>query len=96
MSYWTVFRLFILLFFSDFDWKEALDFGLVSHVFETRDDLLKGAFDLAALISSRSPVATLGTKHLLIHARDHTVQDGLDYTKLWNSGTNLCICSSYS
>lgn len=26
----------------------------------------------------------LGTKHILNYSREHTVQEGLDYTLLWN------------
>ena len=43
------------------------------------------AIELAKLIASKSPVAVLGTKHLLLHARDHGVQENLNYTQAWNS-----------
>lgn len=33
--------------------------------------------------TAKSPVATLGTKHLLNYSQDHTVQEGLDYTTIW-------------
>jgi Delta3,5-Delta2,4-dienoyl-CoA isomerase len=33
-----------------------------------------------------SPVAVQSTKHLLDHALNHSIQDGLDYTAAWNMG----------
>lgn len=40
---------------------------------------LSGALDMATTIASMSPVAVQNTKTTLIHARDHSVQEGLDY-----------------
>lgn len=31
----------------------------------------------------KSPIAVLGTKHLLNYSRDHSVEEGLEYTKIW-------------
>jgi delta(3,5)-delta(2,4)-dienoyl-CoA isomerase len=41
--------------------------------------------ELAKLIASKSPVATLGTKEILNYSRDRTVADGLNYTAIWNA-----------
>ena len=57
----------------------------MSEVHDSHSALIKRALELAQLIASRSPIATLGTKHLLVHARDHSVKEGLEYTQLWNS-----------
>ncbi|KAL4762412.1 enoyl-CoA hydratase/isomerase family protein [Aspergillus foveolatus] len=65
--------------------EEALSVGFVSRVFESKEEAVKGAIELAALIASKSPVAVQGTKELLNWSRDHTVQDGLRYTAVWNS-----------
>jgi hypothetical protein len=40
---------------------------------------------LAREIASKSPVAALGTKKLLNYSRDHSVDDGLEFTAVWNS-----------
>lgn len=40
-------------------------------------------FDVMFL--AKSPVATLGTKHLLNYSRDHSTRDGLEYTALWSA-----------
>lgn len=35
--------------------------------------------------AAKSPIAVLGTKHLLNYSRDHTTAEGLHYTAIWNS-----------
>jgi delta(3,5)-delta(2,4)-dienoyl-CoA isomerase len=54
-------------------------------VFDSKSEAIQGAIELAALIASKSPVAVQGTKEILNFSRDHTVQDGLRYTTVWNS-----------
>ncbi|XP_076039545.1 delta(3,5)-Delta(2,4)-dienoyl-CoA isomerase, mitochondrial [Oratosquilla oratoria] len=63
---------------------EALQCGLVSRMFTDKDELLTGALDMASTIASKSPVAVQGSKVNLIYARDHTVQEGLDYIACMN------------
>ncbi|KAI8149636.1 ClpP/crotonase-like domain-containing protein [Fennellomyces sp. T-0311] len=63
---------------------EALQCGFLSKVFETKEEMLKGAFETARSIASKSPVAVVGTKHLINYSRDHTVAEGLQYTAVWN------------
>ncbi|KAL2825028.1 ClpP/crotonase-like domain-containing protein [Aspergillus cavernicola] len=65
--------------------EEALRVGFVSQVFDTKSNAIAGAVELAALMASKSPIAVQGTKELLNWSRDHTVQDGLRYTSIWNS-----------
>lgn len=57
---------------------EALSSGLVSKVFKTKDDLIKGCLELAEEISKKSPIAVQATKKNLVYSVDHTVQEGLD------------------
>ena len=40
---------------------------------------------VASAIAAKSPLAVQGTKAVLVHARDHTVADGLDYVATRNS-----------
>lgn len=65
--------------------KEAMTMGLVSHVCATKDAALAEALNIASTIASHSPVAVIGTKKNLNYARDHTVQDSLDYVLTWNA-----------
>ncbi|XP_004690656.1 PREDICTED: delta(3,5)-Delta(2,4)-dienoyl-CoA isomerase, mitochondrial [Condylura cristata] len=63
---------------------EALECGLVSRVFPDKEVMLNAAFDLAAEISSKSPVAVQGTKINLVYSRDHSVAEGLNFMTSWN------------
>ncbi|WCL54885.1 crotonase/enoyl-CoA hydratase family protein [Gimibacter soli] len=65
---------------------EALSRGLVTHLHESRDALMAAAQEMAALIASKSPLAVVGTKAVMNHARNHTIEDGLEYVATWNAG----------
>ncbi|PSR83809.1 hypothetical protein PHLCEN_2v5623 [Hermanssonia centrifuga] len=70
----------------DFSASEAERMGLVSRVVSGgRDGVLKIALETAHIIAQKSPIAVLGTKRTLQHARDHTVQENLEYVATWNS-----------
>ena len=64
---------------------EAREWGLVNQVFADQEALVDGVIDIAAEIASKSPIATLGNKEMLNYARDHTIQDGLNYIATWNA-----------
>ncbi|TRM70369.1 ClpP/crotonase-like domain-containing protein [Schizophyllum amplum] len=69
-----------------FSAQEALQLGLVSRVVPgSRAEVISAALDLAKTIVEKSPVAVSGTKRLLNHARDNSVDVSLDYTVIWNS-----------
>ncbi|GCB62003.1 delta(3,5)-Delta(2,4)-dienoyl-CoA isomerase, mitochondrial isoform X2 [Scyliorhinus torazame] len=63
---------------------EALSCGLVSRLFEDKEAMLDGAFEMASEIASKSPVGVQGAKMNLIYSRDHSVKDGLNYIATWN------------
>ncbi|KAI9474805.1 ClpP/crotonase-like domain-containing protein [Zychaea mexicana] len=64
---------------------EAYRCGFISKVFDTKEQLIEGALKTAKLIATKSPVAVVSTKHLLNYSRDHSVDEGLQYTAVWNS-----------
>ncbi|KAG0051195.1 putative enoyl CoA hydratase [Gryganskiella cystojenkinii] len=68
----------------NFDAKEALEYGFISKLVEDPAKMLAEALATATIIAEKSPVAAIGTKHLLNYSRDHGVQEGLDYTAAWN------------
>eukprot|EP00158_Paraphelidium_tribonemae_P010004 Partr_v1_DN29027_c0_g1_i1_m59006 putative Enoyl CoA hydratase 1, peroxisomal len=68
-----------------FDSQLAQSLGLVGVVFPTRVEMLKHAMDVADDIASKSPVAVIGTKAALVHARDHSVAEGLAFISHWNA-----------
>ena len=55
-----------------FSAAEAKELGLVSKVVKGgRQEVLNAALELAKSIAEKSPVAVMGTKRLLLHARDN-------------------------
>lgn len=46
---------------------------------------MEAAHELARKIAEKSPVAVRSTKRILLHARDHSVAEGLDYVATWNA-----------
>jgi enoyl-CoA hydratase/carnithine racemase len=65
--------------------SEALSSGLVSRVFETRDELVASAVALAGVIGSKSPVAIHGTKEALTYARRRSHLLGLEHMAFMNA-----------
>uniref|UniRef100_A0A914DWN4 Delta(3,5)-Delta(2,4)-dienoyl-CoA isomerase, mitochondrial n=1 Tax=Acrobeloides nanus TaxID=290746 RepID=A0A914DWN4_9BILA len=63
---------------------DALNYGLVSRLFESKDDCIHGAMSLAQEIASKSPVAVQGSKMALNYARNHSVEDSLEWIITWN------------
>lgn len=55
---------------------EALRVGFVSGVYPTKSEGMEAAVEMAKLIASKSPVATMGTKEILNWSRDRPVEDG--------------------
>ena len=68
----------------DFSASEALQMGLVSHVYLDADTTLKAALDLASEIAAQSPLAVQGVKAVLRAGEGRTVQEGLDYVAMWS------------
>lgn len=58
-----------------FDAAEALRVGFVSEVHESKAAAVAAGVGKAALLAEKSPVAVQGTKELLNHARDHSVDE---------------------
>lgn len=57
---------------------EALRIGFVSRVVPgSRDEVVSAAVELAKVIALKSPIAVVGTKHLLLHARDNSYDSTL-------------------
>jgi delta(3,5)-delta(2,4)-dienoyl-CoA isomerase len=68
-----------------FSADEALRAGYVSQIQPSKTLAIAEAVKMATIMAGKSPVAIQGTKELLNYSRDHTVQEGLRYTAVWNS-----------
>ncbi|CAM0884445.1 unnamed protein product [Alopecurus aequalis] len=65
---------------------EAKEMGLVSRVFDSKQELDAGVAKIAKEISEKSAWAVMGTKAVLLRSRDITVEQGLEHVATWNSG----------
>lgn len=65
---------------------EAREAGFINRVYADKETLLREVTAIARDIVSKSPLAIRGTKEMLLYARDHSVEDGLNYIATWNSG----------
>merc|ERR1712106_564335 len=64
--------------------EEAERCGLVSSVFQTKEEMMSVALEMATMIAAKSPVAVQGTKMNLVYSREHSVEEGLDEIAKWN------------
>ena len=65
--------------------EEALSVGLVTSVRESVAELQTYARALAETLASKSPLAAQGTKAACLHARDHSVREGLEFVAHLNA-----------
>ena len=68
-----------------FSAEKALKFGLVNELFETQEQMLEHAKEVANKIAKKNPLAVTGCKTMINYARDHSTADCLDYIALWNA-----------
>ncbi|KAJ7184964.1 Delta2-dienoyl-CoA-isomerase [Mycena filopes] len=69
-----------------FSVADAQRMGLLSRVVPGgREEVVAAALALAGVIAGKSPIAVSGTKRVLLHSRDYSVADNLEYTAAWNS-----------
>jgi len=64
----------------------AYEVGLVNEVFDDHDSLVSGTLEIAHEIAGKSPLAIWGTKEMINYARDHSVEDSLNYIATWQTG----------
>lgn len=69
----------------NFDSGEALDYGLVTKVYESRELLDEKVEKLAQDIAKNSPLVIRGIKKALLYRRDHSTKESLDQIALFNS-----------
>ncbi|MFN3231633.1 MAG: crotonase/enoyl-CoA hydratase family protein [Alphaproteobacteria bacterium] len=67
--------------------EEAREMGYINRVFDNHDEMLEAVMEIAAEIASKSPLAVHGCKEMLNYARDHSVEDSLNYIAIWTAAT---------
>jgi len=71
------------------DGTEAERIRLVNRCYDTPETLREGVTRIARTIAAKSPLAIRSCKEMLVHARDHSVADGLNYVATWNAAMLL-------
>lgn len=66
--------------------QEVYERQFVNQVFENRETMYAEVESIASMIATKSPLSIRGSKHILNHARDHSVADDLNYIATWNAG----------
>jgi len=65
--------------------QEAEKIGLLNRSYADQSSMMAEVFAIAEQVASKSPLAVQGTKEMLRYARDHSVEDGLNYIATWNA-----------
>ena len=68
-----------------FDAEQAKEIGFVNNLFETHEELIDGAMDLAKEIASNSPLVVKGVKMILDKGEDLTSDQSLDLVRMWST-----------
>jgi enoyl-CoA hydratase len=71
------------------DGQEAERIGIVNRSFSDKSTMMGEVMKIAETIAQKSPLSIRGTKHILLHTRDHSVADGLNYMATWNAAMLL-------
>ncbi len=61
------------------------EIGLVNDLYDTPEEAMKAARELAREIAANSPLAVKGVRSVLKYGADKSVEDGLNYVALWNT-----------
>ncbi|MCL4138057.1 UNVERIFIED_CONTAM: hypothetical protein GTU68_027384 [Idotea baltica] len=65
--------------------EEAAQYHFVNRVYQDAETMQTEVLKLATQIAEKSPLVIRGTKQCLLHSRDHSVKEGLEYIALYNA-----------
>jgi len=74
----------------DFTAKEALNIGLITHMYETQEELYEAADKLANEIADNSPLAVMGAKDTMRFTSQNGIQASLEYVAQKNAALLIC------
>ncbi len=66
--------------------EQAKAIGLVNEVYDSHKEMVAAVLATAKEIASKSPLAVAGSKVMINYARDHSIDDALDYIATWQTG----------
>ena len=65
--------------------ERALRIGLVNDLYDTGEEAIRAAHELAQEIAANSPLVVRGVKRVLAYSVEHSVEEGLEYVAMHNS-----------
>jgi enoyl-CoA hydratase len=65
--------------------ERALRIGLVNDLYDTGEEAIRAAHELAQEIAANSPLVVRGVKRVLAYSLEHSVEEGLEYVAMHNS-----------
>ncbi|MBW2608429.1 MAG: crotonase/enoyl-CoA hydratase family protein [Deltaproteobacteria bacterium] len=74
----------------DFLAGEALNIGLITHMYETQEELYEAADKLANEIADNSPLTVMGAKDTMRFTRQNGIQASLEYVAQKNAAQLMC------
>jgi len=74
----------------DFTAKEALNIGLITHMYETQEELYEATDRLANEIADNSPLAVMGAKDTMRFTRENGISASLEYVAQKNATQLIC------
>ena len=69
--------------------EEAREYGFVNSCYPDQKSMICEVRKIAEKIAGKAPLAIRGVKEILLHSRDNSVADGLNYVATWNSAMLL-------
>lgn len=69
----------------NFSAHEAHSMGLVSKLYDTKEEMLESIGHTAGIIAEKSRLVLEGIKSVMAYKRSHSIQDSLDYVSAWNA-----------
>jgi enoyl-CoA hydratase len=72
-----------------FSGEEAREYGFVNSCYPDQKSMICEVRKIAEKIAGKAPLAIRGVKEMLLHSRDNSVADGLNYVATWNSAMLL-------
>jgi enoyl-CoA hydratase len=66
--------------------ERAERLGFVNGLFDTHEQLVAGALEVARRIASKAPMAVAATKQMISYTRDHTVAESFEYLNALQPG----------
>lgn len=70
----------------DIDAEQALAIGLVTHIYNDKEEMVQKALELAHQLNENSSLVMKGIKHIMNYGQNHSLDSSLSYVRTYNAG----------